>query len=137
MTKKNTNTQAERKADLFVRLFPVKAVQKEMNKLPVPERDAFIFYLSQLAKHQKPDCETDQLISIHKDVYELIINGHPAYRCVYTVEVTGQIVVLHACKKTTNGPDSQIKNTVELRRKALRSELKAEKQKAKKTKKSK
>ncbi|MBN2987242.1 MULTISPECIES: type II toxin-antitoxin system RelE/ParE family toxin [Pseudomonas] len=135
MKKKNDTTAIERKPDLLIEFYPHKAVLKEMGKLPDQVRESFIVSLHLMAKHQLPACETDQLISIHKDVYELIENGSPAYRCVYTIEVTGKIIVLHACKKTTNGPDPQIKSTVTLRRKALISELKADAKASKKEKK--
>ncbi|SFW61076.1 Phage-related protein [Pseudomonas sp. NFACC09-4] len=134
MKKKNDTTSIERD-DLIVEFYPHKAVIKEKGKLPDEIRDSFLASLALLAKHQPPALETDELVSIGKRVHELIINGSPAYRCIYTVEVPGKIIVLHACKKTAEGADRQIKSTVELRLKALRSDLKVAAKEAKKAKK--
>jgi phage-related protein len=135
MKKKNDTSATERKADLIVEYSPEKAVKKELNNLAV--RDSFLASLTLLAKHLPPACETDELFTIDKGVHELIIKGSPGYRCVYTIEVPGKIIVLHACKKTTNGVDRQIKSTVELRLKALRAELMAAAKAAKRAKKKK
>lgn len=59
-----------------------------------------------------------QLGSIDGNIYELIINGRPAWRCIYYTGDSGKIVVMHATEKTTNGSDRQIANVVGERLKA-------------------
>lgn len=128
--------QIESKKELEVEFFPDKAAQKEMQEVNAVARDVFLTNLQMLAKHMRPTTEHEQFISVGSDVWELKVRGRPAYRCFYTTIVPGKIVVLLTCEKATNGQDRQIKATVEERRKALRAQLKAEQQAARKAKKS-
>lgn len=109
-----------------VRFYPEKGTFKEMSKLPERLRDRFLASLLLVAKGQPPTCDVSPLSSQGQGVYELKINGRPAWRCIYYTGQPGQIVVLHVCEKTTNGADRQIANVVGERLKALRSELKAQ-----------
>jgi Phage derived protein Gp49-like (DUF891). len=58
----------------------------------------------------------------------MTIKSSESWRIVFTTEVTGKIVVLHATQKTTNGVDRQLKNVVENRLKSLRDKLKDKRQ---------
>jgi phage-related protein len=51
-------------------------------------------------------CKVEPLKSIDSKVRELKINGRPAFRLVYVIH-GGNLVILHAFKKTTNGPDKK------------------------------
>jgi len=115
---------------LLIDFHPEKAVLKEMGSIPEVKRDRFIVSLKQLAVLEKPVCRVKPLDSLGHGVYELIINGSPAWRCIYTTELPGKIVVLHATDKTATGRDRQIANVVEERLKTLRqADAKAKKQK--------
>ena len=61
----------------------------------------------------------EHLSAIGPGVFEMKINGRPAFRCVYTTKVSGKVVILHAFKKTTNGPDQANLKTVKDRLKSL------------------
>lgn len=50
---------------------------------------------------------------------ELKINGRPAYRCMYVVRKNGDVVVLHATAKTSQGQSKQLVRTTSLRLKRL------------------
>lgn len=110
--------------DLEVVYYPDKAVTKEMADLPDRQRNQFLLDLGLMRKRLNPLCKVTQMHAIDRDVYELGINGRPAYRCIYYTGDRGKIVVLHATKKTTNGVDRQIANVVEQRLKAWKSSTK-------------
>lgn len=132
MAKMNRSTTAVERKDLVVELVPEKAVTKEMGGPPVKDRDAMVASLGLIAKSLPPRLKVKKLESIDKNVFQMRADGTEAWRCIYTTEVSGKIVVLHVCQKTTDGVDSQLKNVVLLRLKALRAQLKAEKQASKK-----
>lgn len=125
MAQKARVTDSNTSNKLQVRFFPDKAVVKEMKKVPERERDRFLLNLQLKAANEELTCDSSPLGSLGHGVYELCINGSPAWRCIYYTGLAGQIVVMHVCEKTTNGPDRQIKNMVGKRLTALRSELKA------------
>lgn len=100
---------------------PEKAVDKELLKVPERHRDRFLASLMLMANGEEPTCKKKQLDSIDRDIYELCINGSPAWRCIFYTGESGKIVVLHATDKTTNGSDRQIANVVNERLKAWRS----------------
>jgi len=54
---------------------------------------------------------------------ELIINGSPAYRCVYIAKYAQTVFVLHAFVKATNGVDRHAMAVALERLKVLKSEL--------------
>lgn len=108
-----------------ISFYPEKPVLKEMSKLPTRERDRFLLNLQLKAANQDLTCDSSPLSSLGHGVYELCINGSPAWRCIYYTGLAGQLVVMHVCEKTTNGQDRQIKNVVGKRLKALGSEPKA------------
>lgn len=105
-----------------IEFFPDKRVVKELFQVPERHRDRFLRSLTLMANGQDPTCEKKQLDSIDRDIYELCINGSPAWRCIFYTGESGKIVVLHATDKTTNGSDRQIANVVKTRLKAWRSQ---------------
>jgi phage-related protein len=127
--------ETENKIVREIDFHPEKAVQRELKDLPEQKRDAFLLSLMMMSKGMEPTCEVGSLDSLGHGVYELKINGKPAWRCIYTTAVIpGTIVVLHATKKTTNGCDRQIANVVAERLKTLRDKLKADRKSSKATK---
>ncbi|WP_031310673.1 type II toxin-antitoxin system RelE/ParE family toxin [Stutzerimonas stutzeri] len=100
---------------------PENAVDRDLSKIPERHRDRFLVSLMLMAKGEEPTCKKKQLGSIDRDIYELCINGSPAWRCIFYTGEPGKIVVLHATDKTTNGSDRQITNVVSERLKAWRS----------------
>lgn len=133
MTTKNRNTNDnESKPDLVIEFHPHDAVKKELAGLPVEDRDAYIASFALMAKHKPPALKIKKLDTIDKNVFQMMIKGTEAWRCVYTTEVSGKIVVLHVTQKTTEGVDRQLKNVVEKRLKSLRDKLKDERKAAKK-----
>ncbi|MBD8682815.1 type II toxin-antitoxin system RelE/ParE family toxin [Pseudomonas sp. CFBP 13719] len=124
MNKKTSDTNDNESKTRVLEYHPEKAAFKEMATVPERIRDAFLLSLSMVLKHLEPACQVSPLGGLGKNVYELKINGRPAWRCIYYTGITGKIVVLHVTEKTTNGRDSQIANVVEQRLKTLRDELK-------------
>lgn len=120
MENKNPQNEEPNDTDREIEYYPDNAVVKELKAVPERHRDRFLLSLSLLAKGLKPTCDVKQLDSIDRNIYELIINGRPAWRCIYYTGDSGKIVVMHATKKTTNGSDRQIANVVEQRLKAWR-----------------
>ena len=54
---------------------------------------------------------------------ELIINGSPAFRCVYVAKYADMVVVLHSFVKTTNRSDRHAMQVAEDRLKELKLKL--------------
>ncbi|MEJ3577124.1 type II toxin-antitoxin system RelE/ParE family toxin [Pseudomonas fragi] len=133
MSKNNRNTsENDNKNTREVIFHPENAVPREFKAAPERQRDVFAVSLTMMGKGMEPTCAVSPLASLGHGVYELKINGRPAWRCIYTTEVAGKIVVLHVTEKTTNGSDRQIANVVEERLKTLREKLKqARKQQSK------
>jgi len=133
MGKKSTS-DTERKPDLVVEFHPHDAVQKEMGDVPGDVGYAAMASFGLMAKRLPPTLKIKKLDTIDKNVFQMTIKSSESWRIVFTTEVTGKIVVLHATQKTTNGVDRQLKNVVESRLKTLRDKLKVEQQAAKKKK---
>ncbi|PMV27251.1 MULTISPECIES: type II toxin-antitoxin system RelE/ParE family toxin [unclassified Pseudomonas] len=125
MAQKKRDINESSRKPLHISFYPEKSVLKEMSKLPARERDRFLLNLQLKAANEDLTCDSSPLSSLGHGVYELCINGSPAWRCIYYTGLPGQLVVMHACEKTTNGQDRQIKNVVGKRMKALRNEPKA------------
>ncbi|WP_223460371.1 type II toxin-antitoxin system RelE/ParE family toxin [Pseudomonas sp. A-R-26] len=134
MSKKTSTSDIERKPDLAFELHPHDPVQKEMGDIPGDCRDAAMASFGLMAKRLPPTLTIKKLGTIDKNVFQMTIKSTESWRIVYTTEVTGKIVVLHATQKTTEGVDRQLKTVVESRLKSLRDKLKAEQQAAKKKK---
>ena len=129
MSKKiSNNNDTESKPDLVIELHPHDPVQKEMGDFPKVVLDAALVSFSLMAKRKPPALKIKKLDTIDKNVFQMTIKSSESWRIVFTTEVTGKIVVLHATQKTTNGVDRQLKNVVENRLKSLRDKLKDKRQ---------
>lgn len=101
------------------RLLWDEAVLKEFRKIPESKRDQFLICLEAVRLGLPPPLKHEKLDAAGKGVVELKINGSPAYRCMYTVLKSGDVVVLHVTPKTTNGQDKQLISTTRQRLKRL------------------
>jgi phage-related protein len=96
---------------------PVKFCNKQTKKsfsedLSEESREAFSSDLMDvIAYGLEPTIKSDTLPG---GTIELRKNGRPAYRCVYKV-LPDCILIVHAFKKTCNGPDKKNLHTLELR----------------------
>jgi phage-related protein len=126
----NATPETAAKTPLKIEFHPQRAF-KELEKVPERHRERFVNSLYLMMNHLDPACDVKHLgESLGHGTYELIINGSPAWRVIYTTTVKGKIVVLHATEKTTNGSDRQIANVVRERLKTLRqADAKEKKQK--------
>lgn len=97
-------------------------VKKELASLPEKVRDSFLIDLQMVAAGLDPLSKIDHLTTCGPGVIELIINGSPAYRCVYSTKTPGSVVVLYAGVKTTNGTCRKLKNAVDKRLAAYKAE---------------
>lgn len=80
-------------------------VEKELKSLPVSKGVSFVHNINSLSKCVDPVLKVKPLSeAIEPGVFELVINGSPAFRCIYYTKEPGEVVVLRAFKKTTNGP---------------------------------
>lgn len=97
--------------------------EKELKALPEAHQISFMHNLNLVANGMDPTLAIDHLESAGAGVIELKINGKPAFRCVYYNKLPGQVVVVHATPKTTNGSDPKIMRLVKQRLKAYLSKL--------------
>lgn len=96
-----------------------KAVIKEMKNLPDSVRDQFLLSLRMVCQGLRPALAQEKLKAAGDGVMELKINGRPAWRCMYAVRKNGDVVVLHATSKTSQGQDKQLVATTSSRLKRL------------------
>lgn len=129
MNEKTSDTNDNESKTRVVEFYPENPVMKELRKTPETKRDRFLTSLSLMARNLNPTCTVSPLGGLGKGVYELKQNGSPAWRCIYYTDVPGKIVVVHVTDKSTEGPDRQIANMVKERLKALKDELKANRNK--------
>lgn len=96
------------------------STQKDLAALPEHIRDQFAVALTAVQHDQAPTMKLKHL-NVSKDnvAVELIINGRPAYRLVYTTKKPGKVIVLFAGKKTAQGVDKTLMKTVEARLKEV------------------
>jgi len=73
------------------------------------------FALTAVQYDQTPTLTLKHLNVSGGSAIELIINGRPAYRLVYTTKVPGKVYILFAGKKTAQGTDRSLIETVEAR----------------------
>ena len=99
------------------------AAEREYKALPQDVISEFGISLRAIQEDKKPFLTIKTLDSIGKGVIELIINGSPAYRCIYIAKYMDTVVVLHSFDKTTNGVDKQAMKTGKQRYKTLMAEL--------------
>jgi len=100
------------------------AAEREYKDLPENVQDEFGKDLRRIQFDQEPRLAIKQLVdSVGAGVIELIINGSPAYRCLYIAKYADMVVVLHSFVKTTNNTDRHAMTVATLRLKELKSEL--------------
>lgn len=98
-----------------------KAVRKEIENLPVDRvRDPTLLDLERMAQGLKPLQTVKPLQSAGNGVMEMVFNGSPAYRVVYTLKREGKVTVLAARPKTCNGQDKTLIEVARRRLKALK-----------------
>lgn len=103
--------------------FVNEAATREYRDLPGWVQDEFGKDLMRVQYSADPDLAIKQLSSIGAGVIELIINGSPAYRCIYIAKYADTIFVLHSFVKTTNRTDRHAMTVAEDRLKELKREL--------------
>jgi len=96
-----------------------KAQHKELADFPAKIRNEFLVNFEMLERGLAPGMDHEKLHAAGKGVIELKINGRPAYRCMYVIRRNGDVVVLHATRKTTQGQDRQLIATTAERLKQL------------------
>jgi len=96
-----------------------KAVICDMRKVPEAIRDQFLANLEMVRLGLTPALPCERLHAAGDGVMELKINGRPAWRCMYVVRRNGDVVVLHATSKTSQGQDKQLVKTTSQRLKRL------------------
>lgn len=73
---------------------------------------------------EDPELSIKQLTeSVGSAAVELIINGSPAYRCVYIAKYDDLVVVLHSFTKTSNRTDRHAMGVAKERLQMLKIEL--------------
>lgn len=99
---------------------PIRFINKQAKKCFETDIDAakevFASELEDvIAYGLEPTISSDNL---QGDTTELRKNGRPAYRCAYQV-LPSCILIIHAFKKTCQGPDKKNLKTIEQRLKAI------------------
>jgi len=100
------------------------AAEREYKDLPKDVQDDFGKDLRRIQYGQDPERPIKSLTeSAGAGAIELIINGSPAFRCVYVAKFADMVVVLHSFVKTTNRSDRHAMQVAEERMKELKQEL--------------
>lgn len=82
------------------------AAEREYRALPDDVQDEFGKDLRRIQYGGEPGLVSKPLTeSVGVGALELVINGSPAYRCVYIVKFANTLFVLHSFIKTTNRTD--------------------------------
>ena len=103
--------------------FVSEAATREYRELPAWVQDEFGKDLMRVQYSASPELAIKQLSSVGAGAIELMINGSPAYRCIYIAKYADTIFVLHSFLKTTNGTDRHAMAVAEDRLKELKREL--------------
>jgi len=103
--------------------FVSEAATREYRDLPGWVQDEFGKDLMRVQYGGDPELAIKQLSSIGAGAIELIINGSPAFRCIYIAKYADTIFVLHSFVKTTNRTDRHAMAVAEDRLKELKREL--------------
>lgn len=101
------------------------AARKEYSDLPKEIQDEFGKNLQLVQRGESPYLNIKHLKNIGPGTVELIINGSPAFRCLYVAKYMNMVFVLHSFTKTTNGVDRQAMKIAEQRYKEMMAGLKA------------
>ena len=88
---------------------------KDHKDLPAHIRDPFAVALMAVQYDQTPTLKLKHLNVSRGSAIELIINGRPAYRLVYSTKEPGKVHILYAGKKTAQRTDRALIETVEAR----------------------
>ncbi|MCR9190469.1 MAG: type II toxin-antitoxin system RelE/ParE family toxin [Alteromonadaceae bacterium] len=99
------------------------AAEREYKDLPENIQDDFGKDLRRIQFGQDPVLAIKHLNGIGAGVTELIINGSPAYRCVYVTKYMDAVIVLHSFEKTAQGRDKKGMKVAEQRLKELLEEV--------------
>jgi len=105
------------------KLVVTNAAKREFRKLPKGAQEDFAKALQDVMEDRRPGMEFKPLNNLGKSikgVIELIINGSPAYRTVYVAKFKGEVHLLHAFTKTTNGVDKPAMEVVVKRYKEIK-----------------
>lgn len=107
--------------------FVSEAAAKEYKNLPESIQDEFGKDLRRIQFGQDPILSIKHLNGVGAGVTELIINGSPAYRCVYVTKYEDAVIVLHSFEKTAQGRDKKGMDVAKQRLKELMAELRKSK----------
>lgn len=119
MTKNiNESSKSDKPIDIRTIEF-VGSTQKDLKALPTDVRDDFATSLLAVQHGLDPLLKFKHLHVSKGSAIELIINGRPAYRVVYSTKAPGKVHVLFAGKKTAQGTDKKLMETVEARLKSI------------------
>ena len=100
------------------------AAEREYKDLPEEVQDEFGKDLRRIQYGCDPELPIKALTeSVGTGAIELIINGSPAYRCVYIAKYADMVVVLHSFVKTTNRTDRHAMSVADDRLKEFKVEL--------------
>lgn len=81
------------------------AAEREILKLPKTIQDILDQRYYVIRRGRIPTFKIKPLNkTVGKGAFEIIINGRPAFRSIYTKH-KGKVIILHSFKKTTNGID--------------------------------
>lgn len=104
--------------------FVNEAATREYKDLPEWVQDEFGKDLRRIQYGGEPELAIKHLTeSVGSGAVELIINGSPAFRCIYIVKYQDAVIVLHSFVKTTNGTDQKAMKVAERRLTDLKIEL--------------
>ncbi|MDB5981518.1 MAG: hypothetical protein JWQ69_2533 [Pseudomonas sp.] len=104
--------------------FVSEAAEREYKNLPATIQDEFGKDLRRIQYGCEPELAIKHLTeSVGNGAVELIINGSPAFRCIYIAKYADLVVVLHSFIKTTNGVDRKAMAVAQARLKELKVEL--------------
>lgn len=104
--------------------FVSEAATREYKDLPEWVQDEFGKDLRRIQYGGEPEHAIKHLSeTVGAGAVELIINGSPAYRCVYIAKYLDVVFVLHSFVKTTNGTDQKAMKVAEQRLTDLKIEL--------------
>lgn len=107
------------------------AAEREYKELPSEIQDEFGKDLRRIQFTEETKNPTEPLQGFPVNLFEIKINGSPAFRCVYVTKYFDAVIVLHTFTKTTNGVDKPAMKVTSQRLKELQQEVQADK-KAKK-----
>ena len=120
MSTKNDDNQSHNEGErLKLEMEP--SVIREFKELPEEIQGQFSNSIHAICHGMPPLLKIKHLyLSKGLSAIELIINGSPGYRCVYTTKIKGKIHVVYAREKTATGTDKQLIDVVSKRLKKLK-----------------